>query len=142
MNQIDNYALCVKIILFLNKNSCLSKSNLLYFISLSDFYVDGTMQNKNIKNINSFKIYSSQMNNALAILLSTKLIEPYGYNLKLTASGKVFAYKFSNDKTNQKLIEKIDYIQQNYINESDLDKIYNELTVNFIESHIGGFYEN
>lgn len=142
MNKIDNYALCVKIILFLNKNSCLSKSNLIYFISLSDFYVDGTMQNKNIKNINSFKIYSSQMNNALAILLSTKLIEPYGYNLKLTAAGKVFAYKFSNDKANQKLIEKIDYIQQNYINESNLDKIYNELTVKFIESHIGGYYEN
>ena len=54
MNKIDVYALCVKIMLFLNKNSCLSKSNLLYFISLSDFYVDGSMQNNNIKNINSF----------------------------------------------------------------------------------------
>ena len=119
MNQIDVYALCVKIILFLNKNSCLTKSNLLYFISLSDFYVDGTMQNKNIKNINSLKIYSAQMNNALAILLATKLIEPYGYNYKLTASGSIFAYNFSNNRINQKLTEKIDYIQQNYVNEID-----------------------
>ncbi len=142
MKQIDIYALCSKIILFLNKNSYLSKNSLLYFISLSDFYVDGTMHNKNIKNINSFKVYSSQMNSAVAILLATKLIEPYGYNLRLTASGKIFAHNFSNNKINKRLIEKIDYIQQNYINESDLDKIYDELTVNFIESHIGGCYEN
>lgn len=142
MNKIDVYALCVKIMLFLNKNSCLSKSNLLYFISLSDFYVDGSMQNNNIKNINSFKFYSSQMNNALAILLATKLIEPYGYNYKLTASGSIFTHNFSDNRINQKLTEKIDYIQQNYVNETDLEKIYNELTIKFIESHIGGCYEN
>ena len=42
----------------------------------------------------------------------------------------------------ERLTEKIDYIQQNYVNETDLEKIYNELTIKFIESHIGGCYEN
>lgn len=139
MKKIEIHSLCVKIVLFLNYR-ILKKDELLYLISLSDFYYHDTMSSKNIKNINSLSYYTKAMNEALALLLATNMITFYGDMFKLSAKGKVFNHNLMHNNLNTDLIKKINYIVKQFGDMGNLDKIYDELVNKFILKNVGGEY--
>ncbi len=138
MKKIEEYSLCVKICLFLYKNHRLNKEELLYLISLSDFYYDNSMKSKNIKNINSLTYYTNILNKSIAILFATKLISYCGESFELTASGNIFSENVFAFEKNKFLIEKIEYISSNYNCKDSLVKIYEEMVSKFIINKLGG----
>lgn len=138
MNNIEIYSLSVKICLFLYKNKSLDRESLLYLVSLSDFYHDNTMQSKNIKNINSLTYYTNILNQSIAILLATKLIDFNERCFELTISGQIFSENIIKAKENKVLIQKIEYISTNYDCKSNLSKVYEEMVSKFILNKLGG----
>ncbi len=142
MKKFEIYSLCVKIVLFLDIYTELKKDELLYLISLSDFYNNDTMQSDNIKNINSLSYYTRQINESVAILLATRIIVFYGSDFHLSATGQVLANEIRNNKINENLIKKVIYVSKNYNCKSNLDSVYNELVKKFILKNIGDRNEN
>lgn len=142
MRRYEIYSLCMKIVLFLDVHKELKKDELLYLVSLSDFYNNETMQSCNIKNINSLSYYTKQINESIAILLAVRMIVFYGPNFHLSATGQVFANQIRTNKINENLINKINYVSEHYDCKSGLDVIYNELVKKFILKSIGEKHEN
>lgn len=142
MNKIETFSLCVKITLFIDKNLKLKKDELLYLISLSDFYKNDAMLSKNIKNINSLNYYTSKINDSIAYLLATNMLTCYGEFFILTAKGKIFINKMYQNPINEELIKKVEFISKTYNCKDSLDKIYDELVKKFILSNLGGNNEN
>lgn len=137
MNRIELHSLCVKIILFLDKNKKMKKNELLYLISLSDFYNNGTMLSKNIKNINSLNYYMLGIKDAIALLLATDLINFYDVYFELSVTGIIFAHKLSQNIENKLLLEKIEYINNKFNCNDKLYIIYDELVMKFINKKLG-----
>lgn len=138
MNDIEIFSLCVKIVLFINKNYELKRNPLLYLISLSDFYFEDTMLSKNIKNINSLNYYVLKINDSLACLLATNMIVFHGESLQLTSKGKIFVEKLLKNSINKDLLKKVDFISKNFNCDENLDKIYDELVNRYIKCNLGG----
>lgn len=142
MNKVETFSLCVKITLFIDKNIKLKKDELLYLISLSDFYKNEAMLSKNIKNINSLNYYTSKINESIAYLLATNMLTFYGKFFILTAKGKIFINKIYQNPINEELIKKVEFVSKTYNCKDSLDKIYDELVKKFILSNLGGNNEN
>lgn len=142
MKTIEIYSLCVKVVLFLQKNGQLKRDELLYLVALSDFYKDNTMLSKNIKNINSLNLYTRLLNEAIALLLATKMVIFYGNRLHLSVIGQIFSQLTIENSINKNLIDKINYISDNYSCKEKLSKVYDELVEVFIFNNLGGNNEN
>lgn len=143
MNNVERYSLCVKIILFLDNAKQLSQEELLYLVSLSDFYGQGDMESKNVKNINSLKVYGEQITDSILFLIACSLIVVIGGGFTLSATGRIFAEKLNKNEINLNLISKIKYTFNLFGSQGNLENIYDNLVGKFIKDNVrGDLYEN
>lgn len=138
-DRVDIYSTSVKCLLLLNQDSeGLDKNELLYLIALSDFYFNNNMNATNLKNINSLGYYIKYINEALLVLLSTDMIKIEGNKFKLSVQGIIFMKDFILLKQNNPLVNKMQFIFENYNEKANLDKVYEELTNRFILKTLRG----
>lgn len=122
MKLVEKYSLSNKLLIIVNKLENLDSNleNILYLLSLSDFYNKMNNElflNYNVRNINNLIHNTKELKETLFFLVEMDFLEIKGSNFKLTINAKIYINNIGEET--KKFSEKIQCIVDTISNFSD-----------------------